>query len=172
MNKIVYKGKWIRNWFSNMTDIRKTIEGTFIDNMMEMPNPINVPTDTGHIPVYTVEHFYQASKAALMEDRISIAESSSPYEAKKLANRLPKVPEWATVKRATMYIALKHKFTRGTYWANQLLESKGKIVEWNNWHDNYWGNCICDKCKYIKGQNVLGKLLVRIREEIKDATTK
>lgn len=38
-----------------------------------------------------------------------------------------------------------------------------EIVEGNYWHDNYWGNCTCDKCKNIEGQNKLGKILMKIR---------
>ena len=166
MNKIVYKGRWIRNWFSNMFDIRKNIEGTFIDNMMEMSEPIYFKTTNETIPVYTVEHYYQAWKAINEEDAIRIAKTTSPYEAKRLANTLPRRLEWQTIKVAVMAEALQHKFSKGSYWGNKLVESKGKIVEWNNWHDNYWGNCICPKCKYIKGQNVLGRLLVNIRKKL------
>ena len=36
------------------------------------------------------------------------------------------------------------------------------------WHDNIWGNCSCEKCKNIPGENRLGKILMRIREELKN----
>jgi predicted NAD-dependent protein-ADP-ribosyltransferase YbiA (DUF1768 family) len=39
-----------------------------------------------------------------------------------------------------------------------------ELVEGNYWHDNYWGNCLCPKCTHIEGQNHLGKLLMKIRE--------
>lgn len=116
MNKIVYKGRWIRNWFSNMFDVRKNIEGTFIDNMMEMSEPIYFKTTDEAIPVYTVEHYYQAWKAINEEDAIRIAKTTSPYEAKRLANILPRRLEWQTIKVAVMAEALRHKFSKGSYW--------------------------------------------------------
>ena len=51
----------------------------------------------------------------------------------------------------------------------KLLETGDEgIVEWNNWHDNIWGDCICLKCEDIVGTNHLGKLLMRIRTELKE----
>jgi predicted NAD-dependent protein-ADP-ribosyltransferase YbiA (DUF1768 family) len=44
-----------------------------------------------------------------------------------------------------------------------------ELVEGTTWHDNIWGNCSCPKCKNIPGQNRLGKLLMQIREEIKNS---
>jgi predicted NAD-dependent protein-ADP-ribosyltransferase YbiA (DUF1768 family) len=40
------------------------------------------------------------------------------------------------------------------------------LVEGNYWHDNFWGNCKCKKCKDITGQNTLGILLMALREEL------
>jgi hypothetical protein len=39
-------------------------------------------------------------------------------------------------------------------------------LEGNNWHDNTWGNCLCDKCKGIEGKNLLGNILMQVREEL------
>ena len=45
-----------------------------------------------------------------------------------------------------------------------------EIIETNIWHDNFWGQCNCDKCK-SKGGNKLGKLLMKLRSEF-DGTEK
>ena len=37
------------------------------------------------------------------------------------------------------------------------------LVEGNYWHDNYWGDCFCDKCKGRKGENFLGRILMNVR---------
>lgn len=44
----------------------------------------------------------------------------------------------------------------------------------DNWADeidvegcNYWGSCICDKCRTLPKRNQLGKTLMRIREELR-----
>ena len=41
-----------------------------------------------------------------------------------------------------------------------------ELVEGNYWHDVYFGVCSCPKCGN-KGENHLGKLLMKIRSEIK-----
>ena len=39
------------------------------------------------------------------------------------------------------------------------------IIEGNYWHDNFYGQCTCEKCAG-KGKNKLGKLLMDIRSEL------
>ena len=48
-----------------------------------------------------------------------------------------------------------------------LGTSTKELVEGNYWHDNVWGDCSCEKCKNIKGQNLLGKQLMQVRQEIR-----
>jgi ribA/ribD-fused uncharacterized protein len=156
---------YLKNWFSNMIDIRKTIEGTFIDNMMKIIKPIYVhPEGQESIGVYTVEHYYQAMKMKNPFDMIRVAMINSPYQAKRIANTLERVDNWEDIKIDVMRTALEQKFVIGTYWYDRLMETEDEeIVETNNWHDNFWGNCICNRCNRIKGKNVLGKLLMEIR---------
>ena len=42
-----------------------------------------------------------------------------------------------------------------------------ELVEGNFWHDLWWGDCGCKKCKDVPGKNILGKLLMELREKIK-----
>lgn len=52
----------------------------------------------------------------------------------------------------------------------QLKEVKGEIVEYNRWHDNYYGFCLCKECSekhkgvMTKDNNHLGQLLMKIRD--------
>lgn len=48
----------------------------------------------------------------------------------------------------------------------ELLSIKEPIIENNMWHDNYWGNCMCIKCENIKGENNLGKILEKIKNNL------
>lgn len=43
----------------------------------------------------------------------------------------------------------------------EMLLSTGNadIIEGNYWHDNFWGQCSCEKC-VGKGKNNLGKILM------------
>jgi hypothetical protein len=43
------------------------------------------------------------------------------------------------------------------------------LIEGNWWHDNFYGSCTCNKC-VNKGENNLGKILMKIREELLEKT--
>jgi len=47
-----------------------------------------------------------------------------------------------------------------------LATLDAELIEGNAWHDNFWGDCFCEKCRDIEGLNVLGNILMRIREEL------
>ena len=61
-------------------------------------------------------------------------------------------------------------------WLKELIEGliEGNIgrnwlkelIEGNNWHDVFWGKCSCPRCNG-GGQNHLGKILMKVREELK-----
>lgn len=153
-----YKGKYIDNWFSNMK------ESLFVVDI---------------ISYQTVEHFYQAYKANNMLEHIIISKAETPYEAKKLGNKVQqpfqdfigkknprngvKFKDIQEVKLYVMRFALECKFAIPE-WRQQLLDTKDEeIIEWNNWNDKFWGVSIKD----CKGKNHLGRLLMEIREEIK-----
>lgn len=70
-----------------------------------------------------------------------------------------------------MYEICKAKFTQNADLKQKLLNTDNAYLEeGNTWHDNIWGNCQCDKCKAVAGQNYLGKILMKIREELKHET--
>lgn len=60
--------------------------------------------------------------------------------------------------------ALLAKFKQNISLKELLLETNDcYLIEGNYWHDNIWGICYCKKCENIKGENRLGKLLMKIR---------
>ena len=56
----------------------------------------------------------------------------------------------------------------------RLLETGTQPIEEDttSWHDNYWGNCHCPKCRNIPGQNRLGIILMETRDKLKKQTSK
>ena len=66
-----------------------------------------------------------------------------------------------------MYKALVAKFTQHEDLKEQLLETGEKILVEHTKKDNYWGDG-GDGGNDTVGKNMLGKLLVRVRNELRD----
>jgi ribA/ribD-fused uncharacterized protein len=119
----------------------------------------------------TVEHFFQAMKFKDVEHRKSIAAMLSPFAAKKEARQCRSLirEDWMKIRDSVMWTALCWKFRKGTRWGDLLISTYSKdLVEWNNWHDNYWGWCICPRCynSVLNPDNRLGEMLEKRREEL------
>lgn len=124
--------------------------------MLEMDEPI-IHQDISYL---TVENFFQAMKTHKdnINLRIKLA-AMSPYDAKRLAKKISLRPDWEAIKIEVMRTAIKHKFKKGTKWHENLTKNPEPIIERNNWHDNFWGDCLCEKCESKLGLNWLGKLI-------------
>lgn len=136
------KGKWVRNWFSNMV-----AEDVIIDG----------------VKWNSVENYYQAMKST---DKLvhQAFLNINPSEAKKLGRGIILRPDWDEVKVEVMKKALICKFMNNNNNRSRLLQTEDSIlVEWNNWNDTFWGVDI----RSFKGKNMLGKLLMEIRSEIR-----
>ena len=74
--------------------------------------------------------------------------------------------DWEDVKYQLMVDICLEKFRHEPKFREILLSTgNDEIIEnTTGWHDNIWGNCECDKCKNIKGKNLLGKALMEVRE--------
>jgi ribA/ribD-fused uncharacterized protein len=117
-------------------------------------------------PYATVEQAYIAAKSfdIKFQERISKLKSSQVGYAKTLGKKVKLREDWEKVKVSIMRKLLVQKFTINNY--KELLLSTGdaELIEGNFWHDNFWGDCNCNRCKNIKGENNLGKLLMELRE--------
>ena len=67
-----------------------------------------------------------------------------------------------------MLDGLRYKFAIPELRDKLLATGDQYLEEGNSWHDNYWGNCDCPRCKDTMGRNMLGQLLMQVREEIKN----
>ena len=110
----------------------------------------------------TMEHYFQASKASNQEDYLRIAYAPTPGDAKRLGRRIQLRPNWEEVKDNVMLIGLRKKFADPELHDLLLATGDEELVEGNYWGDTYWG--VCNGI----GQNKLGKLLMQVREEIKN----
>jgi type I restriction enzyme, S subunit len=118
-----------------------------------------------------VEAEYQAEKHAGHPWRQLTILRSTPGRAKRLGRRWPltsyQMMEWNNRKTAVMRELLRRKIYDHTEIAVALCMTDDEIlVEKNWWHDNEWGDCTCLQC-YRIGENLLGKLWMELREEIR-----
>lgn len=123
----------------------------------------------GNLMFPTVEHMFQAAKTTNMAEYEKIACARTPNEAKHLGRHVTLRKDWEEVKEQVMYKALIEKFSIPELRRLLLATGDEELIEGNVWHDNTWGNCTCERCRNIEGQNKLGKLLMKIREEIKNS---
>lgn len=111
----------------------------------------------------SVEHHYQAAKTDHPLWAAKILLAKTPGEAKRLGRRAPMRATWEQEKIAVMLVLLRKKFSR-TEMAERLLSTgDAKLIEGNTWGDKFWGKVDG------KGKNHLGKLLMQVREELKEA---
>ena len=116
----------------------------------------------------TNEHFFQAMKTLDIDERRAIANCRTPGQAKRMGRRVALRSDWEVVKESVMLEGLCLKFADEQL-ADWLLETGDEeLVEGTTWHDNEWGNCSCPKCAHIEGKNKLGRLLMIVRDMIKD----
>ena len=112
----------------------------------------------------TVEHLFQAAKAACPEDTARIMAAETPGQAKKMARKIRKVENWDDIKLHIMFNLLLYKFSFEENWQKLLATGDEELCEGNIWHDNFWGDCHCEHCCNKPGENHLGRLLMKVRE--------
>lgn len=116
----------------------------------------------------TMEHYFQAQKATNSYDFELVRKAKTPGLAKKYGRQIKIAPDWESVKVDVMRKGLHFKFAIPELRYKLLATGDQYLEEGNTWHDNTWGNCQCPRCKDIMGKNMLGQLLMQMREEIKN----
>lgn len=110
----------------------------------------------------TVENAYQAAKSMDAATREFIR-LLSPGEAKKYIRGMPIRPDWQSLKLTVMTDLVQQKFSKGEMWSMLLATGEQEIQEGNYWGDRFWGRTL--KNGVWVGENMLGKIITKIREE-------
>lgn len=154
MNDVIYfdGGKFSNFYYSTIVIDYKGISETFI----------------------CVEQFYQYHKAILFNDHssaASILSSDSPFMQKNIGQHIKKFDQsvWNNAKEEVMLYGIRQKFMHDPIFKDYLLSTADKqIVEARP--DSEWGIGISrsDALKGIKwnGKNLLGKILMQVRDEL------
>lgn len=112
------------------------------------------------------EHAYQAAKTLDHELRRRISKMEKPGDVKRLGKTIRVRPDWADVKIATMEEIVRAKFHYNGDLAYKLVDTGDvTLEEGNKWKDRFWG---VYPPKSGDGRNELGKILMKIREELKN----
>lgn len=86
-----------------------------------------------------------------------------PSSAKRLGRKVDLRKDWEQVKDQIMYEICKGKFEQHVNLEIRLLATSDEYLEeGNTWGDKEWGTVNGE------GQNKLGKILMRVREELRD----
>jgi N-glycosidase YbiA len=117
----------------------------------------------------SAEHAFQAQKAWTIVDHDYIREAASPAEAKRRGKTIARIDSWEEIKVQTMLDVLRAKFANhhpngapNTLAEWLYLTGEAELVEGNTWGDVFWG-----QCPLGNGENMLGKLLMQVREELR-----
>lgn len=116
----------------------------------------------------TNEHFFQAMKTLDPKARKAIAAAPTPGKAKQMGRNVQLRADWEQIKEEVMLQGLRLKFKDPHLRISLLMTGDQELVEGNWWCDQTWGSCTCEKHKHIPGENKLGKLLMQVRNELKE----
>ncbi len=130
----------------------------------------------------SVEHYYVAMKVTEIQllngqyytagdFRELVAKIKLPADAKKIGQRVKVRRDWDEKKLEFMNWGLREKFKNENLSDLLISTNDLEIIENNYWHDNFWGSCTCSKCGNT-GENNLGKILMDIRQELKQQNKK
>ena len=113
--------------------------------------------DTGRSPSF-------GAMAGTIADAIRFA--SSAHEAFKIAqeNKVHQRPDWDEVKVGVMSNILRAKVAQHEYVRRKLLQTGDRELVENSWRDDFWG-----WGPNRDGQNMLGKVWMTIRAELRAA---
>lgn len=124
--------------------------------------PFGIELDEAWWP--TVEHYYQARKFTDPDLRAKIRKAEKPPIAKGLADKNKAMTrlDWDQLKDEVMYRAVRCKFERHDELKAMLLATGDEELVESAPTDAYWG-----VGRDGTGQNRLGQILMRIRDELR-----
>ena len=109
----------------------------------------------------TAEHAYQAAKCRRSDEAWKIQEAPGPGVAKRLGRKIELRADWDEVKERVMLEIVRAKFENADLRRRLIATGNAELIEGNYWGDRFWGVC------RGTGENRLGKILMRVRTEIR-----
>lgn len=141
-------------------------EYRWLSNFYKLQYPIMVYINGGEYLFHTTENLYQGMKCKHDDDMIRCSVLTAG-ESKAFGKIVELCEDWDEIRLDAMYEINRMKYDQPFFKEKLLSTGEQVIVEGNTWHDNFFGNCSCEKCNDIIGFNHLGILIMKIRDEIK-----
>ena len=125
------------------------------------------------------ENAYQAAKYNSRAAKLYIA-SLKPGQAKRAGGgKMPSeflnslsIEGWDNKRVGVMEEVVLACFQQNKWLADKLIETKdAELIEYNVWHDCFWGRCTCQLHK-SRGENHLGRILMQVRKELHNEKAK
>jgi ribA/ribD-fused uncharacterized protein len=128
------------------------------------PSPVTL--DDVEYP--TVEHAFQAAKTPDFAQRRAIRQLDSPGKAKRAGRKIKRREDWFDVSLQIMESLIHQKFTRYPELGEELLATGDVVlIEGNNWDDKFYGCVWNTKTSEWEGENHLGKILMKTRQQLR-----
>lgn len=125
-----------------------------------LSNFYNAPVLFNGIRYRNTEAAFQAQK---QPERAQEFADLPPNHAKSLGRKLKLRADWERVKQQVMLELTRAKYTQNQFLAERLLATgNAELIEGNYWNDTYWG-----VCRGV-GRNELGKILMQVRDELRN----
>lgn len=125
--------------------------------------PCNIRLGKRNFP--SVEHAYMSCKSHDLEWKNTCSQGNhKPGKIKRMSRKISLRNDWNLIKLQVMENCLRIKFNQEPYKSKLLSTGDQYIQEGNFWNDKFWGVCL----KTHKGENNLGKLIMKIRKELKE----
>ena len=124
----------------------------------------SVPIELDGVTYASVEHAYMSAKSTdPLWKEFCADETQTPSMVKRASREIELVEGWEQKKMDVMEHCLRCKFNQEPFKFNLIDTGDRHIQEGNWWNDTFWGVCL----KTNKGNNFLGVLIMKIREELK-----
>lgn len=121
--------------------------------------PVDIKIDGIVYP--NAEAAFQSQKTFDIEEKKKFT-TMTPVKAKRYGRKIKLRDDWENVKVSIMMEIVSQKFLQNPHLLEKLIATgNDELIEGNNWRDYFWGVC------KSKGQNNLGKILMKIRESYK-----
>lgn len=128
-----------------------------------LSNFYEAPITYKGVTYQNAEAAFQAQKCLNEEEKLPFSQYD-PSKAKNMGRLVELRPDWEDVKLSFMEEIVWAKFEQNASLAQMLLATgEALLKEGNSWNDVFWG--VSNKTG--KGENHLGKILMRVREKLR-----